>query len=251
MANIGFEFKDFFSAKTAGDAFTFGQLDVTTAQVSGRDFLFCTDTHRDVVQQTLRGGRFYEQEELEELRPYIPAGGVFADIGANIGNHTLFAAAFFGLSRVICFEPNPRAIRLLCANVALNQMSDIVDLSNLGVGVSNETRGDFGMETRGKRLGSLRMLEGQGEISVVTGDSVLLDAKPDVIKIDVEGMELKVLNGLSETIRRHEPTIFVEVDNHNSADFHKWLQTVDYEVVRTFPQNAQNENFLIKSRKKL
>lgn len=251
MANVEFEINDFLSTNAAGDAFTFGGIDITTAQVWGRHFLFCTDTQKDIVQKTMRSGQFYEQEELEILRSFVPAGGVFADIGANVGNHSLFAAAFFGLSRVICFEPNPRAIRLLCANVALNQMSDIVDLSKLGVGVSNETRGDFGMETRGKRLGSLRMLEGQGDISVVTGDSVLLDTKTDFIKIDVEGMELKVLNGLSETIRRHEPTIFVEVDNHNSADFQKWLQTVDYEVVRTFPQNSRNENFLIKSRKTL
>ena len=251
MANIEFEIKDFLSTKTNGAAFMFGQIDITSAQVSGRDFLFCTDTHRDIVQKTLRSGQLYEQEELQETRPHFLAGGVFVDIGANIGNHALFAVAFFWPSRIICFEPNPRAIRLLCANVTLNQMSDIVDLSYLGTGVSNETRGDFGMETRGQRLGSLKMLEGQGKIRVVAGDSVLLDVAPDFIKIDVEQMELKVLDGLEKTIRRHKPTIYVEVDKNNFSDFRAWLQRVDYEIIRTFPQNLQNDNFLIKSRKKL
>jgi Met-10+ like-protein len=53
-------------------------------------------------------GVFYEREELEIIATHFK-GGTFVDIGANVGNHSIFAAKFLGASKVIAFEPNPTA----------------------------------------------------------------------------------------------------------------------------------------------
>jgi FkbM family methyltransferase len=226
---------------------TVDNVTLTFTSILGRNFIFCTDTDGDTVQSCMRRGVFYEQEELTMLRSIFPIGGCFVDIGANVGNHSLFAAAFFAPREIIGIEPNPRAIRLLNANVKINGFTHLVDLTHVGVGFSNDSSSGFGMERKGKKLGSLRMLPGNGNLNVVTGDSVLIQSKPDLIKIDVEGMEMLVLSGLTDTIERCRPHIFVEVGNLNRAAFINFLSEIDYHILDTFEQNSDNKNYLVSS----
>jgi hypothetical protein len=73
----------------------------------------------------------------------------------------------------------------------------------------------------------------------------LFGRKIDMIKIDTERFEMKVLAGLKETIAREQPLIFVEVDNENTDQFSRFLSEIRYELRYRNKRYPWNENFLI------
>ena len=80
---------------------------------------------------------------------------------------------------------------------------------------------------------------------VIPGDQALDGSHVDFIKIDVEGMEMKALGGLSQTIARCRPRIFIELDRVNKEDFGKWVKFSHYEIRARFKRYRVNENFLL------
>lgn len=221
------------------------KLRLIHTRVLGEAVTFCVNMKNDPIQRNHRRGQFYEMSELARLQRIFPEGGVFADIGANVGNHTLFAAKFLKASRVIPFEPNPLAFELLVQNVLVNGMGDIVDLSKLGVGVSDAHSGGFAMQDRDRNLGGAKMLEGEGDLEVHPGHELLADVTPDFIKIDVEGMEMKVLSGLEPLLVRCRPILMVEVDNTAEDAFMAWVEAQGYALLSTHQRYRLNKNHLV------
>ncbi len=233
------------SADIAIQPEVFAGIDVVSCMIDGQRMLFAVDMENDPIQRNHRRGQFYEPKELRLIGRWFPKGGVFVDIGANVGNHSLFVAQFLRPSAIIPFEPNPPAYRLLQANVHLNGLTDIFDLRHLGFGVASGTASGFAMEKRDRNLGGAKMLEGAGEIQVRSGDDMLRGVAPSMIKIDVEGMEMEVLAGLEHTVTVHRPTMLVEVDDKNAADFQTWVEDHSYKIQRQFRHYKTNENFFI------
>lgn len=221
---------------------------VTHGRVAGRRVSFVTEMENDPIQRNHRRGQFYEQKELMALRELFPKGGTFVDVGANVGNHTLFAGLILEAGRVIPIEPNLRAFRLLVHNVLVNGLEEVVDLTRLGMGLSDKRAEGFGMEPRKRNLGGAKMLEGKGALTVVPGDELLEGEAPDLIKIDVEGMELQALGGLEGTIARHRPVLLVEVDNTNEEAFAEWADAQGYEIAQTVQRYRLNKNHLLTPR---
>lgn len=228
---------------------SFHGIDVICCRIHGRNIRFAVDMVRDPIQRTHRQGQFYEAKELSILKGMFPLGGIFVDIGANVGNHSLFVASFLSPMLVIPVEPNPRAYRLLLANVALNGLSSCFDLSQLGYGVSNHDGGGFSMEVPEVNLGAAKMIPGTGTIEVRKGDTILRGVDPSFIKIDVEGMEMQVLAGLSETLERARPNLLVEVDIANEGTFLEWASVSGYVSVRVFQRYKPNKNYLLRPQK--
>ncbi len=227
------------------------QVTLVHAQVMDKDVTFCVNMENDPIQRNHRRGGFYEMHELREIAEIFPKGGTFVDIGANVGNHSLFAALFFGAGKVIPFEPNRLAFQLLIENVLVNGLRDKFDLSKLGVGVSDAQQDGFAMEKRNRNLGAAKMLAGKGKLSVYSGDELLEGIKPAMIKIDVEGMELQVLNGLKKVIKAARPIMLVEVDNTNEEAFLAWAKTQKYAVLKTYQRYRLNKNHLLVDAKDL
>ncbi|MCK8782928.1 FkbM family methyltransferase [Roseomonas sp. NAR14] len=166
-------------------------------------------------------GGFYEAEMLEDLRGRLPSGGSFVDVGANVGNHALFAAGVCG-ARVLAFEPSAALAAHCRENLAENGLAGRAEVLRNGVGDragqarlvhgpagnAGMTRLDDMIET-GAEAGADAAAE---TVGVVRLDEVLAERGlvPDVIKVDVEGMEAAVLRGAEETLRRHSPTLYVE-----------------------------------------
>ncbi len=221
-------------------------VELTHARIGERRVVFCTDMENDPVQRNHRRGNFYEAKELNGLKGVFAKGGTFVDIGANVGNHSLYAALFLGAARVLPFEPNPLAYRLLVQNVLLNGLEAVVDLSKLGVGLSDTEEGGYAMEQRERNLGGAKMLAGEGRLQVYRGDTLLAGEKPAMIKIDVEGMEMAVLAGLEGVLKKHKPVLLVEVDNENEAGFMDWVKGAGYEVAETVQRYRLNKNHLLK-----
>lgn len=62
----------------------------------------------------------------------------------------------------------------------------------------------------------------------------------------VEGMEIEILSGLEKTIKRWQPTIFVEVWDDKSATFKDWCERASYQLVESFCRYEAIQNYLIK-----
>ena len=192
---------------------------------------FFVADNTDLIQKEHFNGKFYESEELNIISDFFPHGGVFVDIGANVGNHAVFVARFLSPLKVIVIEPNPAAFEILKANIALNHIDSRVDASYLGIGLSNKSAHAVAM-TPAKNLGGTRLhlSEEQRGLRVVPGDALLFGHRIDFLKIDVEGMEIDVLEGLKMTIAEQRPRIFIEVDNSNVGKFSEWAAINNYYI---------------------
>jgi FkbM family methyltransferase len=154
-----------------------------------------------------------------ELRP----GATFFDIGANVGYVTLIAARLVGPSgRVVAFEPVPENVAAIRENLALNGI-DWVEVHETAVA---RQRGRAALiisdVSAFSRLASVNVPTGAREtieVQVISIDEFMASPgapAPDVIKIDVEGAELEVLEGMRETLAAHRPVLLCEVHDCNS-----------------------------------
>ena len=219
---------------------------VCSFTVNGQeDFFFVIDRH-DVIQCHHAAGRFYEPEELAIIAQYFPRGGVFLDVGANVGNHAIYLSRYLHPSQVILVEPNPVALPILRINIALNGLGRQVDMSHLGVGLSDTTGKARALVSVGN-LGLTKLLsdEHAGNIPLVPGDDLFAARRIDFVKIDVEGMEMSVLTGLAGTIAKWRPALFIEVENSNVNDFLMWLKSSEYKIVDRFRRYEANENYMV------
>ncbi len=213
--------------------------------IEGQPVFFSVLNQKDRIQRKMWRGNFYEPEELEIIRAHFPKNGIFCDIGANVGNHSLFSLIYLGASKSIVFEPNPGAYDLLVLNMILNGVSDRVDFSFLGCGLSDHAEENVGLALREGNLGATRLVSGEGEVSILPGDTMLSGAKVDFIKIDVEGMEIAVLGGLKETIAANRPPIFLEIEHVNRDALEAWLSDAGYQIAVEGRQFQHNGNLLL------
>lgn len=162
------------------------------------------------------GGPLYEPETSAYLARSLGPGQVFVDIGANHGYFSILAAALVGENgRVVAFEPNPRVFRQLQAHVALNHFDNRVTLvASALADAPGEAKLYVSQDDWNSGLSSLTpaasALEG-GSLSeshtvvvcVDTFDKWLASSgldRIDLMKIDVEGAEHKVLAGMSAAL---------------------------------------------------
>lgn len=197
---------------------------------------------KDYIANFHRNGKFYENDELELLAKLFPAGGIFVDVGCNVGNHTLFVLQHMAASKVFAFEPNPTALAILKENIKANGFTRKVKLHPIGLGeVVTDTAG---IKARRNNLGGARISE-TGSIKIRRGDDVLNEADIDLLKIDVEGMEISVLRGLMNTVKRTQPVIFVECLNRREARLQGWMSRMNYKALKVLEPGGPLKNYLI------
>lgn len=167
----------------------------------------------------------YEPDIAIPFADAVRPGATVFDIGAHIGILSLLAAERAGArGRVFAFEPSPDTLEVLRQHVALN--SDGAAIEVVPAVVSDE-KGSVTFFTYGESMAAslsrenVEVLNEQrltAPATAVTVPAVTIDefaaehgAVPEVIKIDVEGAELRVLRGAERTLRDHSPVIFCEI----------------------------------------
>ncbi|WP_043365788.1 FkbM family methyltransferase [Belnapia sp. F-4-1] len=219
---------------------------VVTATIAGREVRFFVEDERDVIQQYHAIGQFYEVEELRIIEEFFPKGGVFVDIGSNVGNHSLYVGMYLHPQQVIVFEPNPPAIAILTLNLALNGLQRVADLTYLGIGLADVPSRAQARVPEGNLGGTwLAPTQDDGALALIRGDDALARRRVDFLKIDVEGMEMQVLAGLQQTIATWRPAIFIEIENRNAEAFQAWAGRQGYRIERRFRRYEVNENYLV------
>lgn len=187
----------------------------------------------DYIQKKISTERQpYELEMLQDIQANVSAGDLVLDVGANIGNHTLYLAAI-AECKVVSFEPNASLIEALRRSVEINQLTERVTLMPYGVGDA-AGQGHFAAIMQ-ENLGGQSIEIGEGDIRIVALDELELPGRVRLIKIDVEGMELPVLQGAAGLIEKDRPLVYVECIN---ADHYKtistWMESHGYVYWATF-----------------
>jgi len=168
------------------------------------------------MSMTLWADPGYAAEDREIVRTVVRPGDTVVDVGANIGFVALEAAAAAAPGgRVIAYEPHPRIFRFLSGNAALNGWSHL----------------DLRGAAAGERAGTARITDGAAddqnrltpggdgvEVPVVTLDDDLPPGPIRLLKIDVEGFEVPVLQGGRGALERTS-WIYVEVAEAHQARF--------------------------------
>jgi FkbM family methyltransferase len=162
-------------------------------------------------------GRWYDLQAQMLLHKVVEPGNTVVDIGANRGSFTFAAASIAGpTGHVISFEPNPTQCRIIEEEKVKNGFKNIT-LHNVGLADENATL-DLHIPDINSGEASFTTLKYENQtavqVPVKIGDEVLPKGlTPRLIKIDVEGFEIRVIRGLLQTISRTRPIIMTEANN--------------------------------------
>lgn len=160
------------------------------------------------------GETFEETGLLRAMASVITKDSVVWDVGANCGKVSYLLARDTPAKKIVFFEPIISMYEITCAaNAPFSNVSGMnVALSNLdGQAVLIIPLGDSSMANINNADGASQI--GSCRIDCKTGDTLVSDEvmpAPTVIKIDTEGHETEVVQGLQGVIRKHKPSIFLE-----------------------------------------
>ena len=215
---------------------------VTRGEIQSR---FLVADSRDAIQSHHDCGRFYEEDMLDVIGEHFPNGGVFVDVGANVGNHCVYVANHLGPSLIVAFEPMKLQHAILVVNVLLKELQNIVEVHKKAAssGTSLNTMITPNLQNTGR---SMIEHASYGEwVELVAGDDILAGRRADFLKIDVEGHEMEALAGLRQTIATWKPKMLIEVADRNAKSFERWRNENAYEVLHQFRHYAENSEYLI------
>jgi len=158
--------------------------------------------------------------ELELFAQVVRPGELVIEVGANIGAHTVELSRLVGPGgEVHAFEPQRIVFQALCANLALNQCTNVY-ARQAAVGdhagtisvpaLDPSIRNNFGGV-------SLRNVDSGESVPLVALDSLGLPACR-LLKVDVEGMEVEVLKGGEQLIWKHRPIMYLESDRADRSE---------------------------------
>lgn len=160
---------------------------------------------------TILRNRWYEQEMLDYIRG-LGISGNYLDVGANIGNHSVYFAVNTAAERVFSFEPTRGARRTLNKFVELNDLW--TRISVIPYACSDQNGETKVVET----------IASDKEALVYPCRRIddIIDVPVSLIKMDIEGAEPFALRGAVKTLQMHKPVMFIEVhdDAHMSEIMH-------------------------------
>lgn len=192
--------------------------------------IFTGDTMNIVVPDNVSTSLFlngcFEADDTKGLIMSLSEGDTFIDIGAHIGYYSMVASRLVGDSgKVISFEPTPSTFGLLQKNL---QQKGNVKLENLAVYSvqTNMEFNDYGLKYmvfnsfQKARLSDIDLQPNRINVQTTTLDNYcrLNNVNPSFIKIDAESVELHVLQGAVETIRKWKPKFMIEVGDFEHID---------------------------------
>lgn len=172
---------------------------------------------RMVVEREVGGEYFVSRGEVGTLRvldEFLKEGDIFVDVGAYVGFFSIYASKRVGRKgKVLAFEPNPPAYRILLKNLTLNDVPNVIAF-NVALGSREEYR--HIRTPKGRPPSETTLLSGEEggfRVRVRRLDDVLDELGIDrvrMVKIDVEGWENEVLKGMERTLERSHPILIVE-----------------------------------------
>lgn len=190
--------------------------------------------------------------ELRFLLTLAKNPGYVVEVGANMGMHTVpLAVALAKADRTLyAFEPQPVIFQQLCANLALNGLTNVRAFPYACGSQNSALMFDIPDYTKPGNFGStkLRALETassrQEVVQCVRLDDLLASGQVGLLKIDVEGFELEVLKGCQGLLARCHPFLYVENDQRDkSPALIQWLFDHEYRLWWHIPPLFNPQNY--------
>lgn len=205
----------------------------------------------DMIQKTIfRYKNYFENRSLSFLCKVWKDGIIgnaiknkaVLDIGANIGNHTLYFLNECQAKFVYCFEPATDTFKILQRNVEINHLEEVTSLINAGVG-SSSGKGCIRSSREGNTGFTVIEPSLDGDVRIVAIDDMNICESIGLVKIDVEGFEVEVLEGMLKTIEQNMPFMMIEVDNTNQNSVFSILERYGYKHI-SLNIYGKNANYL-------
>jgi FkbM family methyltransferase len=188
----------------------------------------------------------YSPAETRVLEQIAKPGMTVVEVGSNIGAHTLPLARACRPGLLYAFEPQRRVFQVLCANLALNDIDNVVALQQACGAEAGEVAVPPLDYAARENFGAISMLpaEAAGEhVPLVRLDDLNLQTC-GLIKIDAEGFELDVLAGAAATIARTRPVLYVENDRpHYQRTLVQMIAMLGYRLHWHTPRMVTSGNF--------
>ncbi|MBN1799982.1 MAG: FkbM family methyltransferase [Candidatus Lokiarchaeota archaeon] len=169
-----------------------------------------------------------EKSQMKKARENLSKNGICFDIGANVGIYTLLFSRYS--KKVYSFEPLPRNISYLFRIISKNNIKNAI-IVPCAVSNTNEI-----LKFKEGDSIALGKLDKKGTIPVqsITLDNFVknLSIKPNMLKIDVEGAELAVLQGADELLRKSKPKILLSTHGNDiKQKCLNYLNDIGYEKI--------------------
>ena len=211
---------------------------------------FCLPNYpQDLIQNhIISQNDYFEGNLLRKLDKFIPKGAIILDIGANIGNHTVYWAMQDKIKKVYSFEPLKETFNMLEKNIEINDLEEKVKLFNIGLSYE-ESSARISHFDKTNIGGTSIEKTADGSLVVNKLDNIKINEdRIDFIKIDVEGHEIKVLNGAKETFLKYKPKyVFIESFSNNFPKVKEILESYGYKLT-DFPVEYSNYLFEYKEK---
>ena len=223
----------------------------------------------DFVNHQLREYGGHQRGELGMILNFSRKGDVVLDVGAHIGTLSIPLARHVGAQgRVFSFEPTPESYRILKKNIAANGFEDRVTPINALI---SDKKGEYTAHVKGDHTSAAYFVPSEPVVEAsersdipadqtapetlhlgswgLEGDSKL--ERLDVMKVDTEGMELRVLESARGLIERFRPVIMAEVSaahlmrvGDSIGELEKFLRGFGYDFYFNLgPRHAETEDF--------
>ena len=175
---------------------------------------------RTIFWNGLEGAK--EKKSIEIWQRLCPEAEVIFDVGANTGIYSLIAAASNSHSSIHAFEPNKSISLLLKNNISINYFSDRIKVIEKAVSNTSNLLKIDDYKNHGQFISSK-------SISIDEYIAINHINRFDIIKIDVEGFEPKVIEGAMNSIERYRPSILIEILSDEVGSFiHQKLKSFNY-----------------------
>lgn len=177
-------------------------------------FKVFVDPHDQVISRLIKKHGFYDKKGSLIIKNALKKGDVFVDVGAHIGYFSLMAALKIGnRGCVFAFEPAPVNFHLLLRNINLNKFQNITAIrkavfdkkKKINLYFSKTNTGDHRVFDSGDNRNFLK-------IEAINLDDFFdkRNERIDFIKIDVQGSEIKVLEGMKKILKKEKLKMFIE-----------------------------------------
>jgi len=221
-------------------------------EITGIKF-YVPNPNDSLYASIIKNKRIWVEDRAQYALNFISSDSIIVDVGAHIGTYTLQLAS--KVKKVIAVEPIERNANLLQANMMLN---GLVNCKIVRKALSDKVGEKLIIDPERERLSqnsaaTFLIPSQEGTITTTTLDDLLVEEIDPVsfIKISVQEMELEVLKGSIETLKKYKPLLYVALvykghinkrrfNNEQTKQFLKDLGYIESDVIKSMWTNINN-----------